>query len=66
MSIKQIILIIFLTIILILSTYGLLEGIERHFNLSVMIALVFIMLSDVAMMASTYFRYLKTGPEDKP
>lgn len=66
MNIRQIILIIFLTIILILSTYGLLEGIERHFSLSVMIILVFIMLSDVAMMASTYFRYLKTGPEDKP
>ncbi|WP_336515477.1 hypothetical protein [Pollutibacter soli] len=66
MNNRQIILIIFLTVILILSAYGLLEGIERHFHIAVMIILIFIMLSDVIMMASAYFRYLKTGPEDKP
>lgn len=59
MNNKQIILFILLTVILIVLSYSLLDMIDRHRGIPLIILLALVMLVDIAAMARIFFVNLK-------
>lgn len=65
MNIKQIILFILLTGILIVLSYSLLDMIDRHRRAPAIILLALVMLADIAAMAGIFFRILKSSARNR-
>lgn len=65
MNIKQIILFILLTGILIVLSYSLLDMIDRHRRIPVIILLALVLLVDIAAMANIFFRFMRTSARNR-
>lgn len=61
MNIKQIILFVFLTILLIILSYGLLDVIDRHFSYKLIITLSLLVIADIVMMTSVFRQHIKSS-----
>jgi hypothetical protein len=59
MNIKQIILFILLTAILIVLSYSLLDMIDRHRGFPIIILLALVLLADIAAMATVFLNLKK-------
>ena len=65
MNIKQIILFILLTGILIVLSYSLLDMIDRHRRFPVIILLALVLLVDIAAMAGIFFRIMRSSARNR-
>ena len=61
MNIKQIILFVFLTILLIVLSYGLLDVIDRHFSYKLIITLGLLVIADIIMMTGVFRQHIKSS-----
>ena len=61
MNIKQIILFVFLTILLIVLSYGLLDVIDRHFSYKLIITLGLLVIADIVTMTSVFRQHIKSS-----
>ena len=61
MNIKQIILFVFLTILLIALSYGLLDVIDRHFSYKLIIILGLLVIADIVTMTSVFRQHIKSS-----
>ena len=65
MNTKQVILLIFLTIVLVLSLYEILNAFDKHLGTVLIIFFGFLAAGDVAAISAFYFRYMKNHQETK-
>ena len=65
MNLRQTILFIFLTIILIASSYLLLELIDRHSAVYAIVLLLLLVIGDIAALGGFFIRYMKSNTADK-
>lgn len=65
MNVKQIIILIVLTIILAVLFYALLDIIDHHFNVLLILFTACIALTDIFLLARFYFRFMNS-PRQKP
>jgi len=65
MSLKQIILFIFLTLVLIVLSYELLDTIERHLGYILIIFLSSLIVGDILLMSRFFFRIMKSSVKNK-
>ena len=60
MSIRHIILFIFLTTLLIVLAYALLEMIDRHSGVLAIVSLAMMIVADIFLMKGFFIRYMKS------
>ncbi|MEO6231675.1 MAG: hypothetical protein ABJB11_04725 [Ferruginibacter sp.] len=62
MKIRQIILFLVLTIVLIALSYVLLEFMDKHISLIIVLVMVVALIIDLAAMIAIFFKYMKSEP----
>ncbi|CAN5734567.1 hypothetical protein BH11BAC3_BH11BAC3_06510 [soil metagenome] len=62
MKIRQVILFLVLTIMLIALSYVLLEFMDKHISLILVLAMVVALIIDLAAMITIFFKYMKSEP----
>jgi len=65
MTLKQIIVVVLLTLLLVINFYLLLEVIDRHLGILLIIILSLIAVSDIIVLARFYFRFMNTSGSPK-
>lgn len=65
MTFKQIIVVVLLTLLLVINFYLLLEVIDRHLGILLIISLSLIAVSDIVLLARFYFRCMNTSGSAK-
>lgn len=65
MNLKQIILFIFFTLVLIVLSYELLDTIERHLGYILIILLSGLIVTDILLMSKFFFRIMKSTVKNK-
>ena len=65
MKLKQIIVVVLLTLLLVINFYLLLEVIDRHLGILLIIILSLTAVSDIIVLARFYFRFMNTSGRPK-